>query len=1244
MRWIRYILLPLGGLIVLCMLLITIALLTFDNDDYRRLVIRSVGFFTGYKVTIEDTFTLELSKEPSLSAETIRLDPGPNGSQPPITAIGKLRIKIALSPLLTGTLVVKELMVEDVAMSVRVGEASEPESRRVSAMKAPSDIDIPIMESVRLRNIRLDLVNEAENSTVPIMLRQFDIDDIKNAGPLFIKGEGTVSGNDFWIDGKLGALAAIFRGDQPYPAFLKLRSTGFNLTTSGTVEDLVDGEGLKFQLTGEAGELSNMLGLLQIDVPRLGHLNLEATVSGDISAPRVSNINVTLSGDPQVEIAVKGSIGNAMSGEGTNILVSGSCSNPDIIKMLLPENLPLISRISIAGNVREAKGALAIESLAVQAIGKNGLSVKADGRIGLGEVIKAPTVNDMEVRISLSLPTTEPLKPYVMDSLPEMGPLMARARLTGSLERLSLEDIVIDSGGSGPLQFTSQGRIGLLTAGDDTSVSEIDLTASLKAAKTGLLASGFGVEIPEMGSVSLRTRIRGSLNQFQLAEINAHTSSAKGLKVALSGSIHFEQQKKSGFLGNMNIQARIDAPSMGVATSPLGFTFLSDLKPFRASAQIVGTTEVLSLNKIVLNIGQSSPMRIQLKGDVDRVPLVGDRPISDIKLFASFDADNTSALSTDLGISIPNLGQMNGSFQLSGNLAQLGISKARLSTASSQGLEISAIGSVDRIHVEGEKPVEGVNALLTITAPGVGTLPGLADLELPDLGPLQVKANINDRSGSLDVETFDIRTGSKKEPTFRMQGKAHRITDLNQIALRADFETTSQMWVEKYIQESVKNNHTLAGAIEINGAADGLNVDEVWFGTADRKRLVMLAQGTVKDLSGSPAIDLQIDTTAPNPPAVGSILGLSLPPLGPLAIKGQIKGHAQGGIFEGETRIGETSFKATVSGDFAGQRPRIDAKFQSETVDLEAIGIYPEAFQESSAARPQPKSKKDAPLFDNTPLSFEALKNFDLSLTLDAKKLIGRNLKIEDLDLDILLENGRLRIHPANMVYAAGLSSFEFIIDASGSKPEFILKVKGEDIDIDDVLAYAHEPIILSGNLNLVVDLQSVGGSAREVASNLNGEFSIALENGRIQRIVNFLSPDAFDVLLTTARMKKYTDLHCLITKIQIEKGIGNVQIFFMDTPSIKAKGAGKVNLAEETIEFVVYPEAKKRLYKKSTALMISGPLSKPSVVKLPSAEAAQLYGEIFMPYVFVPARALGYLWYLVKKDQEGTPCMFEGP
>jgi hypothetical protein len=76
-------------------------------------------------------------------------------------------------------------------------------------------------------------------------------------------------------------------------------------------------------------------------------------------------------------------------------------------------------------------------------------------------------------------------------------------------------------------------------------------------------------------------------------------------------------------------------------------------------------------------------------------------------------------------------------------------------------------------------------------------------------------------------------------------------------------------------------------------------------------------------------------------------------------------------------------------------------------------------------------------------------------------------------------------------------------------------------------------------------------------------------------------------------------------------------------------------------MKMVLQPKHKKRLKGMTSAVTINGPIADPKVRKLPFREAAKLYGEIFMPAVFLPVRALGDLWYLIRKDKgEESPCL----
>ena len=111
------------------------------------------------------------------------------------------------------------------------------------------------------------------------------------------------------------------------------------------------------------------------------------------------------------------------------------------------------------------------------------------------------------------------------------------------------------------------------------------------------------------------------------------------------------------------------------------------------------------------------------------------------------------------------------------------------------------------------------------------------------------------------------------------------------------------------------------------------------------------------------------------------------------------------------------------------------------------------------------------------------------------------------------------------------------------------------------------------------------------------------------------------------------------------EKGLGNVQLLYLDTPAVRAQAAGSVNLATERIDLVINPTAKRRLLKRSSPVRINGKLDKPSMKKIPFQEAAGLASQIFVPFVALPARALGYLWSLIRNDKdENSPCLTAAP
>jgi len=166
-RRIRAILLVLVATIVLCVALLTILIATLNDDHFRWIATRAAKYFAGLAVTVEGPFSVKLSSEPFITASKIRIR-DVSGPDPATAELGRLEVKVALLPLLSGTVLIKHLLIDDATVSmVRRTEARagvfEPDQR-------PSHLLIPVFESVSLSNVQLTISNEDKSEAVRLLL------------------------------------------------------------------------------------------------------------------------------------------------------------------------------------------------------------------------------------------------------------------------------------------------------------------------------------------------------------------------------------------------------------------------------------------------------------------------------------------------------------------------------------------------------------------------------------------------------------------------------------------------------------------------------------------------------------------------------------------------------------------------------------------------------------------------------------------------------------------------------------------------------------------------------------------------------------------------------------------------------------------------------------------------------------------------------------------------------------------
>ncbi len=1245
MRKLTLILAALCGVILVSVLLAAVVLFSAKE----RILVWTLESVTGYRVVIEGPLELDLSMEPVLSVSDMRIGPDGRDRKGLTAHFGHIRTRIALSPLLSGTVLIRELFVGDTTISFIDEDGSMPEHREEKSLRDKlAHIHIPVIESFTLQNIRANYRDREFDYALDILLNSLSVDDVRNEGPLYVRGAGKVNNTDFSLNGQLGSVADVIKHDRPYPVDIGLSITDLSFRISGTIDDPLEGKGLNIHVSADEAELSNMLEVLQANVPGLGNLDLDADVTGDIEAPSVSDFKLNISGKPQTEVLAKGSIMNLLTGEGTDIAVSGLTSHKDLIHLLLPEDLHTISELELSGTLLKSEGDYLLRDVRITLREAKAVTITGVGNILIGQSLFDPENSKCDLRLNMEAENTQLIKSVLFDWLPDTGPVNGKARLIGPLIDPELKDINITAGSSDHLWINAKGRVDSIPIDPGLPVSGIDMSLSVKADEPPRLFANLGFKIPDLVDVHAEMHIHGSGDRLMLDDVAIHMTDPEEVAADVSGSAILELQENGEYLETFDLDVNITAPTISSFQRLLAARALPGLGPVSLAYKVKGTTEIFSMENVLLQAGHPGPVRIEWRGRIGNIVVGNDKLLPDVQIENRFFAEKTSQLSPYVGISIPDLGPLEGSSNIVRRKGGYGADNIHALIGDRENALVKAEGRIEYVMRGTDVAFDGID--MTVEIPGLDSriIAEHINEKKMDIGKIRGGFSVSGSPGDITIGDAKIKSITSDGLEVSLQGGIRHIRFKNDVPIAGiEMTLTAQSpdvsAIKRLMELELPDLGAFSMSASVRDRKSEINVETLKIRTGPEDDATLLIEGSMDDIFSRDLINFALMFEAATRPWLEKLYGHKVPE--DHRVKGRATFTGSKGNFhiEGTAHSGKTHVAAEVDASQVNERWGIAANISAPKVYLADVGFYPKGPEGVDPVQKDKKSRRER-IFSDKPYPFPELKEMDLSFRLDTEEVIGRGFILNDFDIDVVLKDGLMLIGPSRMTYADGFVLLESSIDIRGSSPEVKLSLKAEDIDTAEVFAYLHSPIILGGHLNLSADLQSSGGSLRELASALKGELGIAIEHGKIKQIADLLGADAIDFVTTARKLGTYQELNCLALNFNFIEGIGSSQVIYIDTPGVRSVGKGTVNLREESIDLVIQPKPKKGLLGGSSPVTIKGPLSRPSVRKLPFIESARLYGEIFMPYAFLPTRAIGYVWYLMRDDKdEESPCLKPG-
>jgi uncharacterized protein involved in outer membrane biogenesis len=286
----------------------------------------------------------------------------------------------------------------------------------------------------------------------------------------------------------------------------------------------------------------------------------------------------------------------------------------------------------------------------------------------------------------------------------------------------------------------------------------------------------------------------------------------------------------------------------------------------------------------------------------------------------------------------------------------------------------------------------------------------------------------------------------------------------------------------------------------------------------------------------------------------------------------------------------------------------------------------------------------EIPVFGRVPVETEWLKKIDIDVDVDVESFSQETILADSAQFHVVMNSGLLTVSPAHLAYPNGKLTIELQLDVR-DVPRIMFEANGQELDPWRTLDIQKLQKTLEAKVDVDVSIDTWGTTPHQLASNCRGNIYITSQNGKLRAaLADLLFVDIVGWLRRETTGKKFYDIDCGVVDCTIDEGVISTDAFIIDTKDILITGSGTLDLGNETIQYVLLPKKKSRLFSKADPVNIDGPLNNPSVTAIPWKSAVTTFttygGMILAPYIFLPLSAAGHMIPTLKGKFDESPCL----
>jgi hypothetical protein len=570
-----------------------------------------------------------------------------------------------------------------------------------------------VVTRARVDNLELAYRELPPGTRHTFSLDELSIHELGEHQPLSLRATGLFEGKPFVLEGTSDTIAELVESSEPSKVQLTLSSAESRLRAQGTIVDPVAGRGLDLHIETNIPQISELIEIFWDEIPVLGTLEGSLDVRGDYSAPILENIDLHLQRDEEVDLIVRGSVSDVLTGADLDLQLEGESSNPEVLSWLLFRKHDRMQMVQISGRLQSDRGRLSLNDLNASAVTADGLELRLDGNIIVHPADRRLTPDDAGLTVAFDSPTMAAANLIGLGDVPELGPVSGNLRLALGRDALGIYEADIDIGSRENSLIKVKGDFGHVRLADASDLSGLRLETDIQTAELARLGKQLDYALPALGPARLRGTLLSRGTELVQTVIKA------------TGMLGTQLDDPSRF------RAAMDVDIQATELARLGEQFdvtLPELGQSRISGRLESNPSGWLFRDARMVIGKAEDPIIRANGNVTSHKQEGSN------INVTLDVAVADMIKAYTDQSPGDLGRLEGDAVISNQDGRWGIERFKLASTRTKLYQLNLKGKYDDlVHHDGAS----INSKLVVE--NMPMLGEALDLDLSGFGPYRMQ-------------------------------------------------------------------------------------------------------------------------------------------------------------------------------------------------------------------------------------------------------------------------------------------------------------------------------------------------------------------------------------------------------------------------------------------------------------------------------------------------------------------------